>query len=48
MQTTLNSGNERMKSADAIAMYMENIPEESENNEIEENRYINRKENIQI
>lgn len=48
MQTTLNSGNERMESADAIAMYMENIPEESENNEIEKSRYINRKENIQI
>ena len=36
-----------MKSADVIAMYMENILEESENNEIEENRYINRKK-IQI
>ena len=43
----MNSGNERMESADAIAMYMENIPEESENNEIEKSRYINRKENIQ-
>ena len=38
MQTILNSGNERMESADAIAMYMENIPEESENNETEKSR----------